>query len=319
MLKKKPLSFAKVAEPKTGYSVGIFFGFILLSGIFWLVSNIRSADGWFKAKVYEFSIESGSRTDEIVERSRSIESVDKLMEIIAEKTDETDGIYGWYAIEIETESGFGVNEDEIFTAASVIKVPIMVKYLLDVEADLEDLGQVYKLDKEDVLEGTGSLQYQEEGTSYSYEELLLLAGKQSDNTAIWVLMTAVRRSRVQQFVDELEMSRTDIAENESSPRDMARLFVDVYQDKIFFEKRSKELFFEALTDTDFEDRIPAGVPEEVRVIHKIGNETQVWNDCGIILSENPYVLCIMTGGIRLSESSEMLPFISEKVWQYMNR
>jgi beta-lactamase class A len=71
-----------------------------------------------------------------------------------------------------------------------------------------------------------------------------------------------------------------------------------------------------LTKTGFEDRIPAGIPKEVRVAHKIGTEIGVFSDAGIVFSQKPFVLVIMSREAKESEAKEVLPKIAKAVWEW---
>jgi beta-lactamase class A len=73
-----------------------------------------------------------------------------------------------------------------------------------------------------------------------------------------------------------------------------------------------------MTQTDFEERIPKGVPEGVRVAHKIGTEKQVIADGGIVYGKNSYILVILSDGVLETEALKALPEISGIVWEVVN-
>jgi beta-lactamase class A len=56
----------------------------------------------------------------------------------------------------------------------------------------------------------------------------------------------------------------------------------------------------------FNDAIPAGVPEGVPVGHKTGSITRINHDAAIVYAERPYVLVILTRGIADGENSSAL-------------
>jgi beta-lactamase class A len=69
-----------------------------------------------------------------------------------------------------------------------------------------------------------------------------------------------------------------------------------------------------LTGTIWEDRIPAGVPEGIRVSHKVGTEIGVLADAGIVFAPKPYVLVIMSKDVLEKEAKQALPEISRVIW-----
>ena len=74
------------------------------------------------------------------------------------------------------------------------------------------------------------------------------------------------------------------------------------------EITSPELTLEMLgfmDDSDFEDRIPKGIPPNITVIHKTGNEVGNVHDAGIIdLPDRPYYLGVMTTDITNEEETK---------------
>ncbi len=78
------------------------------------------------------------------------------------------GNYGIYFADFSTGQNFGINEKEMFVAASVNKVPIVATFYY-----LENKGKInfdkqITLQKRDIQDyGTGSLRYAKPGSTYS--------------------------------------------------------------------------------------------------------------------------------------------------------
>lgn len=98
------------------------------------------------------------------------------------------GFYSVYYKNLKTDEGFGINENQIETAASVNKLPIVAAlYYLDKTGKI-DLDDKITVQEEDVQDyGTGSIRYQEMPQTYSLRNLAKLALNQSDNTAAHVV------------------------------------------------------------------------------------------------------------------------------------
>jgi len=301
---------------------------LILVGVGFLLSFARkgmiSLVG--QTKTYEFSVyqenkkESKTIEEEGANTTPSFKQTkESALQEVKAKTSGKQGTYGWFVQSLKSGEVYGDNVDFSFTAASVNKVPIMTKYLLEVEKGNMDLDDIYSLKPGDIEEGTGTLQYQKKGTKYSFRELVSLAGKLSDNTAANALASKVGLSSIQALVDSQGMVNTNMVKNTTSPKDMGSFFVSLYLDRLIKTPDLKNLLFDSLTNTEFEDRIAAGVPSGTVVVHKIGNQIQVWNDCGLVLGKNPYALCILTDGIRESEAKEILPGISKIIWEFESR
>lgn len=228
------------------------------------------------------------------------------------------GKYGIYFSSLAETQELRMNQDEVFIAASVNKIPIMIAFFKAVEQGTIKEDGVYVLKEEDIQDyGTGSMRYQEIGTKYSFSQLVELAGKESDNTAAYILFKQVN-DQVEKLLDDLQMENTSIEKNTTTAWEMGQLLTQLYQDKLL-KAANKDKLLLALTDTDFEDRIPAGLPDYIKVAHKIGNEVGVLNDCGIILASKPYVLCILSQDVLEEEAVVVLPKISRLFWEFSRR
>lgn len=239
--------------------------------------------------------------------------------LIKEFLKEKKGTYGIYVYNLNDDQKYGVNEIKIFPAASINKVPIMLAFLSQLEKKLYFLDDEYSLKSYDVQDyGTGSMHYQELGTIYTYDELLELSGRQSDNTAAYVIGNILGAGNIDKFMEVLGLRNTSIDNNETTPQDAGKLFVLAYKGEILKREKYKNKFFSYLTDTEFENRIPAGIPEKTKVAHKIGNLEGVVNDCGIVFAENPYVLCILSKNAPEEEGSLVLRELSSMIWEFEN-
>lgn len=230
---------------------------------------------------------------------------------------EKKGIYGFWFKNLETGETLAVNENQVFQAASVNKVPVMITFYQEVEAGVLKEDQVYQLKAGDKQEGTGSMQDKAPGTKYSYKELVRLCGIESDNTALNVLLKIINYQSIKKLLKDNELEKTSLPDSLTTPFEAGRLFELLFKGKLLKEKNQEKLFG-FLTNTFWEERIPAGVPKEIKVAHKIGTQKGVYSDCGIIFGETPYVLCILGNKIVMSEAEEVLPEISRLIWGFVN-
>jgi len=223
------------------------------------------------------------------------------------------GTYGVYVEDLGTGANFGINENRIFPTASLIKLPVFVAVYQEIEKGNFSLDTRYKIQDTDKVPGAGSMYYAKPGTVYTYEKMLELMGKQSDNTAFNVFTKLLGKEKIQAMIEELEMKDTSFAKNETTSKDIGMFFRKLYEGNEGDKGYEGEIL-DYLTDTIFEDRIPAGIPKEVKVAHKVGTEIGVISDAGIVFGEHPFVLVIMSEGVKESEAKETLPQITKIVW-----
>jgi beta-lactamase class A len=237
-------------------------------------------------------------------KTQSSLSVDEIRELMIEYISEFEGDYSIYYEDLVSGDAFGINHNSIMTAASLNKVPIIF-YLYSLagkrEVDLEEKITLLKSDIQDY--GTGKLRYEKPGGVYTLKKLAELAFKHSDNTAVHLLTIRLGENNVQYFVDSLGLSATNIAFNETSPRDFGMLISKFYNNELMSEALKQELM-DYMSDTEFENRIPKYL-ENAKVYHKIGDSDNMVHDGGIIVPENgsPFVLVVMTQGIVEEENA----------------
>lgn len=229
-------------------------------------------------------------------------------------TQDLSGVYGFYVTHLSDGYAFGVNENEIFEPASLNKLPVMLAAYRQSEDDEFDLDGKYILKNSDKIQGSGSLSGSPEGTVLTYRELLSLMGKQSDNTAFGIVRDALGDEIINNTITEIGMVSTSIAENETTPKDIGIYFERLYRSGLISEE-SKEEILNNLTDTVYESWITEGIPGDIRVAHKFGREIHVVNDAGIVYTENPYIIVILSKGVVEQEADEVIPKISRMIYE----
>lgn len=315
--KKKNPQKEEAKKTSRGLIIGLFIGTISLSLFLWQKQELgKWWDNLWQPAIYEI-INPEIVDEQLIRISQNLYSPKDVVEGIEELINPLQGTYGVYVESLENGAQYGINQEVVFTAASVNKVLIMAKVLEEIEKDKLDLADEYRLQKKDIQDyGTGSMRYDQPGKVYKIEELLRLTGKSSDNTAAHVLNLMLGKNKLNDFIKKLKMEKTSIEENTTTPVEMGRFFGQIYRGEILADDL-REKFYSYLTRTEFEERIPAGVPSFVSVSHKIGSEVQTINDCGIIFDKkHPYILCIFSKEIKESQALEVLPKISALVWAY---
>ncbi len=213
-----------------------------------------------------------------------------------------------------------INESLIYNAASVNKVPILSAVYDMAKKGEIDFDKIITIQQDDIQDyGTGKIRYDPPGTTYSIKTLIQLMIQKSDNTAAFILGNyIVGLDVVQQYVNSIGLTQTDIIDNKTSNKDMAILFEKIYKKQITTPALSEELLG-LLTDSDFEDRLPAQLPKGAIVYHKIGTGTGVVHDAGIVLHGNTaYYIGIFTSDITDEEqASVLLSKVSKTVYDFM--
>jgi len=298
----------------------LFLGTTALSFFLWLQPKLSQwRNQLFQPTTYQIIKPVGESLEEFIGFKPDLKDLAGLKNSINLSLTDLQGTYGIYFYELDKQVNLGINDDQVYIAASVNKLPIMVSFYQQVEKSKLREEDEYILEAADVQDyGSGQMRYQPWGTKYQYRELIELAGKLSDNTAAYVLENLVGKKTIQSSLNKLGMVNTSLDDNTTTVKEMGDYLVKLYQNKLISAK-NKEKIFTALTKTDFEDRITKGVPENIRVVHKIGNEIQAYNDCGIIFGPKPYILCVLTKEVAEAEALAVIPKISRLVWEYVEK
>lgn len=232
------------------------------------------------------------------------------------------GNYSIYFADLTTGQTFGISEHEIFTGASLNKVPIVATlYSLERKGKIS-LDEQVTLQKDDLQDyGTGSLRYQKPGSTYSLKTLAKLSLKQSDNTAAHIIANRIGMDTIKQTIAQLGLKQTNMEANKTSAYDLYLLFTKLYNHELTTEANTKELL-SFMTETDIEDRIPEALPPGTTVYHKTGDTVGSLHDAGIIEKDGKrYFLAILTSdvGDKEQETKETITAIAKHVLEFYSK
>lgn len=253
------------------------------------------------------------RFDILTDKKNETNNLKKDIESLVKKQA---GNYSIYYASFDSDNSFGIHQDQIFTAASVNKIPIIaVLYFLAGKGKI-NLDEQIALQKDDIADyGTGSLRYQKPGTLYSLRTLVKLALSQSDNTAAHILALKLDPELVKQILDSWGLTQTNIDENKTSLSDMFIIFKKIYAGEVTNASLTKELLG-FMQDTDFEDRIALGLPTDTTLSHKTGDGVGIIHDVGIVQTKNTtFFLGVFTSeiGDKEAETKKAIGEITKKI------
>jgi beta-lactamase class A len=228
--------------------------------------------------------------------------------------------YSVLVIDYATKTKMGIADTVIYTAASINKIPILTAlYALASKGDL-DLDKTITLQARDIQDyGTGSIRYAKPGTVYSIKTLARLMISQSDNTAAFILANhIIGVKNIQKQLNNWGLSQTDINENKTSNADIEILFNKILSNQVAREAMTLEML-SFMTKTDFEDRLPALLPDSATVYHKIGTEVGVIHDVGVIdIGTKKYYIGVFVGDVTDEEGAiNFISLVSKTVYDYM--
>lgn len=232
------------------------------------------------------------------------------------------GIYFEY---LPTGTSIGVNEKETFIPASLLKLPLAMGVYKKIEAGKLDPNKTLVLREKDIDKGFGMLWEKGVGYKLTVSDALHILIRDSDNTAQHVLYGELAGDEIDTIFDALDIpkERNDEKQAVVSPKNYTSILRCLYL-ACYLSKQNSDQLLRMLTETQFNDKLPAGLPQEVKIAHKVGvavspeNEnSEIYTDCGIIYaSKRPYSLCIMTESNE-NEARVIMQDISSIVYKYV--
>ncbi len=230
---------------------------------------------------------------------------------------------GTYAVACASADGswsVDVNGDKPFVSASVIKLAILGALLDQAQSGALSLDDSVTVGPSDIVGGTGVIQASGAGGSYTYRQLAAYMIQDSDNIATNLIIDAVGMSAVNEYASEIGLTQTalnrrmmDFAagdENYTSANDVAHMLQQIYQGKLVSSDMS-EFALDLLKGQHDDAGLLKGLPAGSVFAHKTGTLDGVFNDGGIVLDRNPYVMVVLSGDAEKSQAQACMVDVAQ--------
>ena len=253
------------------------------------------------------------------------------LEQIAAKLQGTLSLY----IEVGDES-FVVGPQHKFSAASLIKVPVLMAAFQRAQKGELDLQRPVIVPEKEKVGGSGVLSRLSPGLALPLIDLLTLMIIVSDNTATNICIDEVGLGEINALMESAGCTETVLGrrlmdyearkagrDNFATARDMVKLFRELWEGKLLTpENREKALAI--LSEQQFRDKLPRLIPAieagDAIFAHKTGELSGVEHDAGILVRDGkPAFIAALTSDLQCSSKGrEALGEIGRAVWEYMN-
>ncbi|TQR10349.1 serine hydrolase [Psychrobacillus soli] len=262
-----------------------------------------------------------------------------LVNKIRNLTKQSVGTWGIVLEDLDLGEKWVWNEDELFYAASVIKVPIMAAVFSAVErAELALTDQII-IKEEDLVGGSGVLQHLTPGTSLSIQDTVMLMIIQSDNTATNVLIDQVGVEYIVQTMKAVGMEKSTfynkLMMNKPNPKgfnqitasDVARLLRLIATGELVSPEASEQMTA-IMKKQQIKDCLPEKLPSPYsnfnngmtswELAHKTGWIPGTRHDVGIFyVGERKLVATVLSKEEDDLVSKRILTEIGEEIYNYL--
>ena len=230
--------------------------------------------------------------------------------------------------------------DEVFHAASTMKVPVMIELFHQVgegKLKLDDTlvvknefhsladGSIYTLDPADDSETD---LYKAVGQTRTLSQLCELMITVSSNLSTNLLVEKLGVENIRGTVHSLHADGMNVLRgvednkayekgmnNTTSARGLL-ILLDAIAEGQAIDPDSSRQMVDILARQKFNEAIPAGLPPGTRVAHKTGELTKIHHDAAIVYGPHPFVLVILVRGLaEFKDSSALMADITRRIYE----
>ena len=234
-----------------------------------------------------------------------------------------------YVENLRTGAFIGINEREGYPPASLNKVLVAMLVMKEVEDGKLSMDSMIDIKEEDRSNTFGTL-YKTPGKKLPLRLLMEKMLKESDNSAFNTLNRLPEehnKALVMTYLDyysddspDATKPGEDSANGLVTPKSIYNVFSSLYLSTVL-RPESSEYILSQLTDTVFDIKELANLPENVTIAQKFATKYdgngQFYHNCGIIYSgEMRLFYCIMTKDIEKVSAEKVIGAIVKSIYSY---
>ncbi|MGT9672019.1 extended-spectrum class A beta-lactamase VEB-42 [Pseudomonas aeruginosa] len=237
-----------------------------------------------------------------------------------------------------------INNDFHFPMQSVMKFPIALAVLSEIDKGNLSFEQKIEITPQDLLPKTWSPIKEEfpNGTTLTIEQILNYTVSESDNIGCDILLKLIGGTdSVQKFLNANHFTDISIKANEeqmhkdwntqyqnwATPTAMNKLLIDTYNNKNqLLSKKSYDFIWKIMRETTGSNRLKGQLPKNTIVAHRTGTSginngiAAATNDVGVITLPNGQLIFISVFVAESKETSEInekiISDIAKITWNY---
>jgi len=275
------------------------------------------------------------------------EHKDPLVSLSRDITAKLNTVQGDFAVafkDLRSGDTLFINADEVFHAASTMKIPVMIEMFKQADEGAFSLDDsiLVKNEFQSIVDGSSySLQMDDDSESVLYKKvgerlpiryLMYEMITRSSNLATNLLVQLVDARKVTSTMRSLGATNIQVLRgvedikafdkglnNTTTARDLQVILESIANRQAISRSASKGMT-NILLDQVFNEIIPAKLPKDVKVAHKTGAITGVQHDSAIVIlpSGSKYVLVLLSKNLEnASEGVQALSEVSRMVYQFV--
>lgn len=230
-------------------------------------------------------------------------------ENLLKQLESMEGTVAMYYKNLVTGDEFAYNENESLQPASVIKLPVFLRYLQLADEGKISLQDTIHCTDADKVGGCGAVKAFPGEVDFPIETLLKLMIQISDNTATNLIINNIGREEMDASFADMGLKVTHLnrimfdsvraamgIENSISAGEMGMLFEKLYKGE-WVSREVSDYALEVLKGQQINHKIPGYIgPYALPYAHKTGEDDGISNDVGIVYAKEPFILCFVSTG-----------------------
>lgn len=226
-----------------------------------------------------------------------------VLESIGREMSEMPGHLGLYYKNLVTGFEYGIGEEEIYGAASVIKFPLFLHILCECERGNLSLDDMIVTEESDKVPSCGALTLFTGSVQTDIRTMCRLMICLSDNTATNRLIRLCGFEAIERGFAEMGLEKTRIRrllfdrsaaaagkQNTICPKEMGLLLERLYRGE-FISRKVSDYAIEVLSEQQIMHKLGGKLGENIQIAHKTGEDDGLSNDVGIVYADRPFVIC----------------------------
>ena len=226
-----------------------------------------------------------------------------VLEGIRREMSTMQGHLGLYYKNLVTGFEYGIGEEEIYGAASVIKFPLFLHILAECERGNLSLDDRIVTEDSDKVPSCGALNMFTGSIETDIRTVCRLMICLSDNTATNRLIRLCGFEAIERGFAEMGLEKTRIrrklfdreasakgVQNSISPRELGLLLERLYRGE-FISREVSDYAIEVLSEQQIMHKLGGKLGENIKIAHKTGEDDGLSNDIGIVYADQPFVIC----------------------------
>lgn len=246
---------------------------------------------------------------------------------ITQRMRDIPGHTGFYYKNLVTGHEFGVRDEEVFGAASVIKLPLYMHVLAECAAGRMSMDEKLLVTEAEKVPICGALTLFTDGIQADVRTLCRLMISISDNTATNKLIDHCTIPGAQEGFQRMGLEKTQLTRklfdkdasrrglrNVICPREIGMLLEKLYRNDFVSEGVCREAI-DTLLLQQVDHKLNGRICGEIPIAHKTGEDDHLSNDVGIVYAPQPFVICFAGQDTDVYRWEDLMRNAAYDLWQ----